>query len=36
MKSIVYVVTILCYILQDRVQHFAILEDHEWYLSIIH
>ena len=27
MKSVVYVVRILCYILQDVVQHFAILED---------
>ena len=30
MKSVVYVVRILCYILQDLVQHFAILEDRKW------
>ena len=30
MKSVVYVVSILCYILQDLVQHFAILEDRKW------
>ena len=30
MKSVVYVIRILCYILQDLVQHFAILEDRKW------
>ena len=30
MKSVVYEIRILCYILQDLVQHFAILEDRKW------